>query len=350
MKIISCASYYGTGSSAITDLISEYDNVKSFGDFEFSFIHQMNGISDLEYYLVENHHRHNSDLAIRGFLKLAKFCAGNRFLKRYEYYFNHQFMNLTYTYINTLIKSKYKVVGGCRYFYDKGIWYYYFHRLLLKGLKKILGIQKANKLLQTENAYNCVVGETEFLQITRKYIDELLNNINPEKFPIVCLDQIVPSNNLDRYLRYFDDINVIVVERDPRDIYILAKYYWHSTIVPTDDVRVYVDWWRHTRYQAGKNNSHNKKVMYLNFEDLIYRYNETVAKIEKQVGLLPADHKYVFSKFNPKQSACNTQLWFSKKCQADIVYIEKELKDYLFCFDEVKDNIIPGINVKKDVF
>ena len=34
MKFISCASYYGTGSSAVTDLISEYDNVYSFTDEE----------------------------------------------------------------------------------------------------------------------------------------------------------------------------------------------------------------------------------------------------------------------------------------------------------------------------
>ena len=52
MKIISCASYYGSGSSAITDLISEYNSVFSLSTEEFSFVQDPDGISDLEYNLL----------------------------------------------------------------------------------------------------------------------------------------------------------------------------------------------------------------------------------------------------------------------------------------------------------
>lgn len=38
VKIISCASYYGTGSSAITDFFSEFDNVFSLTNYEFRFL------------------------------------------------------------------------------------------------------------------------------------------------------------------------------------------------------------------------------------------------------------------------------------------------------------------------
>ncbi|MBF1106621.1 MAG: hypothetical protein HXL52_06645, partial [Solobacterium sp.] len=55
MKIISCASYYGTGSSAITDFLSEFDNICSMTNYEFRFVQDPDGISDLEYNLVENH-------------------------------------------------------------------------------------------------------------------------------------------------------------------------------------------------------------------------------------------------------------------------------------------------------
>ena len=47
MKFISCASYYGTGSSAITDLISEYGSVFSFTDEEIRFLHDPDGVDDL---------------------------------------------------------------------------------------------------------------------------------------------------------------------------------------------------------------------------------------------------------------------------------------------------------------
>ena len=47
MKIITCASYYGSGSSALTDLVSEYDSVKDLSDFEFRILHDMDGVRDL---------------------------------------------------------------------------------------------------------------------------------------------------------------------------------------------------------------------------------------------------------------------------------------------------------------
>ena len=36
MKFISCASYYGTGSSAITDLVSEYEGVFNFANWNIT--------------------------------------------------------------------------------------------------------------------------------------------------------------------------------------------------------------------------------------------------------------------------------------------------------------------------
>ena len=60
MRFITCASYYGSGSSVITDFVSEFSEVYSYGDFEFRFIQDPDGISDLEYNLVENFNRHNS--------------------------------------------------------------------------------------------------------------------------------------------------------------------------------------------------------------------------------------------------------------------------------------------------
>ena len=52
MKVISCASFRNTGSSAVTDLISEYDSVHSLTRYEFRFVHDTDGIMDLEYNLI----------------------------------------------------------------------------------------------------------------------------------------------------------------------------------------------------------------------------------------------------------------------------------------------------------
>ena len=99
-KIITCASYHGSGSSAISDLLKEFNNCHSCGDYEFRFIQDPYGISDLEFHLVENNHRLNSGYFLKKFKKKIDFLSGNRFFRRYEKYFNNKFKIYSYLYIN----------------------------------------------------------------------------------------------------------------------------------------------------------------------------------------------------------------------------------------------------------
>ena len=63
-----------------------------------------------------------------------------------------------------------------------------------------------------------------FLKAARNYITALLEAANTEGLPYIELDQIVPSENIDFYLRYFnEDVYVFVIDRDPRDIFISNK-------------------------------------------------------------------------------------------------------------------------------
>ena len=84
MRIITCASYYGTGSSAVTDLFSEFAGCSSTGDHEFRFIHDPDGIRDLEYNIIENNNRHNTSNAIKRFIKFAKQFDGGMLRKGYK--------------------------------------------------------------------------------------------------------------------------------------------------------------------------------------------------------------------------------------------------------------------------
>lgn len=98
-KIITCASYGGTGSSAITDLLGEFKNSKSFGEFEFSFLHYPNGIRDLELNIIDRNSRLNTSYIIYQFLKMNK-----RIEKDYRKYFGDNYFNLTKEYIERLIQ------------------------------------------------------------------------------------------------------------------------------------------------------------------------------------------------------------------------------------------------------
>lgn len=84
MKFITCTGYHGSGSSALTDLITEFDGVTSCGDEEFRFVFDSDGISDLEYHLVWSFERISSARAIDRFLKRVDYHNGTVFGKRYR--------------------------------------------------------------------------------------------------------------------------------------------------------------------------------------------------------------------------------------------------------------------------
>lgn len=342
MKIITCASFYGSGSSALTDLISEYDTVKDLTDYEFRFLHDMDGISDLEFHLCECHNRHNSGHALKRFKRFVDYHSGNLLVERYEPYFNRQYKTLSYDYIDKLTDFKFK--GWWFYdLYDKGEVYYY----VMLGLNKIITKLSAGKFkLFTKEETYCSHPSTErFLTETQHYVSQLLHAANQEGLPYLEIDQLLPSQNIGRFLRYIKEpIDVFVVDRDPRDIYILEKCYWKGSICPTDSAETFCDWFLYTRHSGSEPIVDRPNVRTLRFEDLIYRYAETVAQIESQTGLSSDQHTRAFSKFNPKRSINNTQLWKKHpELLEDIQVIEKRLSQYLYPFDDYRNDTIPGL-------
>lgn len=336
MKIITCASYYGSGSSAVIDLVSEYETVQGCDDFEFRFLHDVDGVSDLEYHLTECHNRHNSGFALKRFERLSNFNCGNLFAKKYSRYFSGKYEELTKKYIKSLIDLSYK--GW--WFYDVyryGEINYYCLMLVNKILRKLSG--KRLNILPREVTYCSHPTKEKFLELTRTYVAELMKSANPLGKKFLALDQLVPSQNISRVLRYFiDDISVLVVNRDPRDVYISNKFYWKECICPYN-VDQFCEWYRYTRESGNGTCDDMKHVLYLSFEDLIYKYNDTLRYIENFIGLDSKDHTLKFMHFDPTVSVNNTQLW--KKNTYDILteidYIEKMLPEYLYQFPDSCD-------------
>ena len=64
----------------------------------------------------------------------------------------------------------------------------------------------------------------------------MFDSVIPAEYDSVMVDQLIPSSNIDRYTRYFDDIKVVVVERDPRDVWMCERYVWREGVIPSDSV------------------------------------------------------------------------------------------------------------------
>ena len=332
MRFITCASYYGTGSSAVTDYVSEFRGVDSLTNDEFRFIQDPDGIDDLRYHLVDNHNRHNAGHALKRYKKLVDFYSGNALGRKYSIWFGEQWKSISYEYIDSLVDFSYK--GWWMYdLYDKGKIYYFRKRIINYLLHKTVWKGNPDRVFNTmkhEITYCSHPTEKEFITKTKLYIEKLFSTVASSTDSTIMVDQIVPPSNIKRYSCYFEDIKVVVVDRDPRDLYCCEKYLWKDGIIPYDDVKVFCEWYKYTRnhrlHEVYENN-----VLLIQFEDLIYRYESTTAQLREFLGLKESDHYRMGFVFKPEVSINNTQLWEKYPgSEKDIKYIENELNGYWY--------------------
>lgn len=335
MRFITCSSYYGTGSSAVTDFVSEFDNVFCFTNEEFRFIQDPDGISDLEFNLVECFNRHNSGHSLKRYKKLVDFYTGNLFGSKYSGFFGTKWKELSYDYIYGLTDFTYP--GWWMYdLYDNGKWFYFRKRIINKILHKTIWRNNPERQLKTmknEITYCSHPTEERFLTLTRRYIFDLFSSVMPENKEIMMVDQLLPPMNLKRYLRYFNqNIKTVVVDRDPRDVFVLDKYVWKDSIIP-NDVETFCKWFEYTRSHRKTEIMNTDEVRFLRFEDLVYQYETTIEELIEWLELNIQMHNHPRERFRPEESIRNTQVWKRfPKSEKEIRFIEERLQEYLYPF------------------
>ncbi|GAA0070280.1 hypothetical protein UT300003_18030 [Clostridium sardiniense] len=332
-KIITCAGFGGSGSSAITDILKEFKQVNSLGDFEFTLAHELDGLSDLEYYLVENRHRLNIDAAIYRFSDLI-----NRISNGYEEYIS-DFSKISERYIEDITNLKWE-----GHWHNHEIRYSKFRRIIYfkipTKLQKITNkLRKSNYEIvpqfKKETMYFSFLSENEFLAKTRRYTEDVIKNIKSNEKSnknIIAMDQLVSPNDIKRYSRYFNNLKVIVIDRDPRDLYLLNELYWKEGWIPSYDIDIFIEWFKKTRgcyNEIGK----TQNALFIKFENLIYDYDTEIKRIYEFLGLYEDDHINKKEYFNPGISIKNTKLWNKKEAKQyldNIKKIEKELDIYCY--------------------
>ncbi|MBL4932623.1 sulfotransferase family protein [Clostridium paridis] len=331
-KIITCASFGGTGSSAITDLLKEFNKTVSLGSYEFSIAHEIDGISDLEHFLVNDNHRLKVDEAIFRFKKLLKIVS-----KQYSEFISN-FDEISEKYLDGLIEISWE-----------GYWHRHMNRyssmsrfLLFSLPAKVQ--RNIYKYFLKKSGYEYIPyykrstmyysNPDNFYELTKEYFNDILNNLKDEsskKAEYIVMDQLVPPTNTDRYLNYFEDIKIICVDRDPRDLYTLNKKYWKEGWIPSEDVNVFIQWFKSLRKNVESNDS--DFVLRIKFEDLIYNYDEAINTIYKFTSLNSEEHKDKFKYFNPEISIKNTQVWKKHSdLENDIKLIEDQLMEFCYKF------------------
>lgn len=340
--IITCTSYYATGSSAVTDLFSEFANCSSVDNYEYRFIHDPDGLRDLEYNLIENNNRHNTSAAIKRFLKYTKYLSGNPVRKKYARTMrNGLFFRLSKEFVDQI--TELQAHGWWHYDQiQKGPAVVYLDRAISVLLTLLQGkharYSKRYSILDitNEQAYYSAIDRETFYRLARDYVAKVVDAMNHDHADYIMIDQLLPPSNVYQYLNYFgDDIRVVVVERDPRDLYVNTKVYIREKVIPIDDVKEFCQWYEITRRHRKTEAYDPQKVCFLQFEDLIYRYEETRDRLVAFVGMDMKDHIHPLTAFDPAVSIHSTNMKASfPRYRDDVAYIEKTLPEYLYDFPE----------------
>lgn len=342
-RIIVPTGYMGSGSSAITDLVSEFKDCQNeYKSYEYILLHCPNGLFDLEDKLLNGNNAIRSDEAIRTFELLTNKLYDKKYwwVGNYKKIIGENFRNITQEYIKNIQEFNYP-----------GYWYMHeevdnkmFLKLLIRKTFKIITRNKIkfNKILKYNDGMRIsFIKDKDFYKYSHDYIYNIIEEIAKNKKNII-LDQFLLPFNLFRIDNYFDDkLRVIVVERDPRDVFVLNKYIWNDKGISVPfpiEVNDFCEFYQKMRESEKKTNSN--KVLRVKFEDLIYNYDKELVKIMQFLNFKESDHVNKKTRFNPEISIKNTQIFRKEEYQEEINIIEEKLEKYLYKFPKEINNDI----------
>lgn len=342
---IAVTGYYGTGSSAIIDFLSEFKNVKcAIGNrYEhYPFLGQ-NAIFDLENRLFdENSNYMIRDYAINEFIKEMKRQNNNNFgwFGSYKKLFGNKFMDSVNKFVNAISTTK-----DCKSFTQvKKIKHTPLKAILQIGAKIIL----KRKIYDLGRVYVydknpirfLTVNHDEFMVKAKEFINEYFAMCQIENNHMVYDHLLLPEQTRIFNKFFDDDCKLIVVDRDPRDVYLLSEYYWSTAkfgaqpgIYP-DGVNGFCEHWYNThKFLNEIDNLNVNNILFVQFEDLVYKYDETTQKIMEFCGLSKEQHIKPKQIFNPSKSINNTQIFNLKnEFEEDANEIKNKLDFLIYDF------------------
>lgn len=341
---IAVTGYFGTGSSAVIDLLREYKGVRVVPEigrlYEHEAFYYPGGLFDLYSLLGEGNTPQGSDIYVNNFIASMKRLNDYDYVwyGSYQKLFGDSFMNLVNDFVASIsekregsnsyhnIKSRFSIIKALMQFLA-GVFY----------KKKI--VQYGCKYIKDGNpVYFSMPTQGELEKAAQQFTDGYFKLFNNDEC-IGVYDHLIWPQQVNSHQKCFsDNLKVIVVNRDPRDVFLSSKYVWCKPGIGNsigkphfgDNPKKFAEEWRRTVVR----NITNPNALHIYFEDLIYKYTETVKLIEDFLGLSPEAHINPRTKFQPEKSIENTQVFtqndsFAKEAKV----IEDYLPEYLYPFE-----------------
>jgi hypothetical protein len=190
-----------------------------------------------------------------------------------------------------------------------------------------------------------VTKSKDFLPLTRQYLYDLfVHGFNNENINTYVTHNAVDAYNPTRGLDLFMNGKVIIVQRDPRDIFastsimdnvyvpayeIKSNWKLKQSFLNTSSVTAFVNRQK-AFFSQVRDEFDDNRVLRLQFEDVVLNYEESLQKIYTFLNVDKSVHLNKGRYFNPELSAKNIGIWKRYKNVDDIKYIFSALKENCF--------------------
>ena len=338
---VGTCGFGSTGSSAVSDYLKEFDCNQVLDRIEFTIAYGTDGLTDLERHLMFPTGRAAEGTAaiIRFRLKMrndARYLSS----KRKTGLSVGKISKITDEYLDSITQLYWKGYQN----YKNSFWHLQFGRRVMKSriVPLIEKITKKKYLWYPFEDLPFSVKPENFYSESQKFIKRLLTAMNADFSKNIVMDQPFSGPNPQASFPFFDDPFAIVVDRDPRDNYIFAKTKLRGvyTFMPTENVHDFIKYYRASRDNQPYKSS-DKRVMNIQFEEMVYDYDSATEKIRNFLGL-PVN-PCPKSIFDPALSVANTQTFKRfPQFNDEVRIIEKELPEYLFDFGKYPEPDLTG--------
>lgn len=342
MKFVDISGFGHSGKGVITDILKEFIGYQvPHYNFEFNLLRIQGGLIDLEHALVNNWSPIRSDAAIRRFYKLVNRIGPKATFRspktlfysngmNYDEYFKGKFSDISKDYILSLISSSY--IGDWPYTkIDELPLNQFFSRL-----KSKLGFSSSLKHVYVSDPDN-------FHLKTKKYLNDLFGTIKQEGTEVFITHNSIEPFNPAAGINLFDNAKLIVVQRDPRDIY-ASTIISEGAFIPQYETK---DNWQLKKDMLGNSldlfierqslyykhvikDYDNGQVLRLQYEDVVLNYEKVLAQLYDFLEENISIHIHKGKFFNPELSSKNIGLWKNMSDQSVISKIENALKPYCY--------------------
>jgi len=340
-KVIDLSGFGNSGKTAVTNFFQEFTSNfwVAEQEFEFEILRIKNGLLDLENAIVNTWSPSRTSTTMYEFLKLVNYIGNNpskynlfgRLFNsglRLDRRFNDKFTSISTEYFNSLVAME-----------DNAFNLYPFQNLpkYMMPIVKIL-ISMGKRHLLNESNILTVSNKKIFYKETKKYLNNLCKALDQDN----KADTIVLNNAIEPYcpqkgLNLFYNAKQIVVDRDPRDLYISSQKVDefvgknHMGFSSSHNLDNFIFKYKYLRQKSPSIvYTENDKFMKVQFEEFVLDYENIKKQILYFIGEDKSIHKYPKKYFDPEVSKKGVGMWknVDGQLKKDVDKIYSELKEY----------------------